>query len=637
MKNVCLTCAFVFGIVVGGDIAQGADEADEIKGIQALINQGKADEAEAAFQATLKKFPNSDDVKELHWHLKLMHSGRNNRAMADHGLAFIQYQLDRMEQGKSIGWIASAIGNTCNAFQSLGQVDEGLAQYDRVAAALEAKIKTKPTPELIAVLYDVRDRKILRLSDAGQRDEADKLLQLQFASARQDFAARPNDAAAAARLADLLRTEAFVLQKSAPEQAGAAYDRFLQFVGEQARRFPHHRNLVVDYIQGHYGSSRSNRYSQSSAAEIEKLLDGLQEARAFMNTLDPQEEDIKRSLAHIRQAIPSVEQSMIVALASKGKADHASRLLAPRLAAAEREFQADAENAFAAVHLARMKFASAEISRLMPEPNAEALRRELVEFAAAQWKRYPENSRLFDMVCDGYLLGIDDLIATNPNEAERRLESLKEFLKSVKATDAEERKLTRDEESINHRVRYQMRSFANYEREIARARRHLALVGKPALALDVAAWINGTPLSDSDLKGKVVLLDFWAVWCGPCIGTFPHLRDWHENYADKGLVILGVTEHYEYDWDADEKRSKKSDGFKPDQENAALQKFAEHYRLKHRLAVTPPDSEFSESYGVTGIPHVVLIDRSGSIRLIRVGNTEENARDIEAMINKLLE
>ena len=84
---------------------------------------------------------------------------------------------------------------------------------------------------------------------------------------------------------------------------------------------------------------------------------------------------------------------------------------------------------------------------------------------------------------------------------------------------------------------------------IERAKRLAALVGKDATPLEAEAWVNGTPLADADLKGKVVLLDFWAVWCGPCIATFPHLREWQEKYADKGLVIVGLTDYYNFTWD----------------------------------------------------------------------------------------
>ena len=53
-------------------------------------------------------------------------------------------------------------------------------------------------------------------------------------------------------------------------------------------------------------------------------------------------------------------------------------------------------------------------------------------------------------------------------------------------------------------------------------------------------WINSAPLKLSDLKGKVVLVDFWTYTCVNCIRTFPYLKDWHAKYADAGLVILGV-------------------------------------------------------------------------------------------------
>ena len=76
------------------------------------------------------------------------------------------------------------------------------------------------------------------------------------------------------------------------------------------------------------------------------------------------------------------------------------------------------------------------------------------------------------------------------------------------------------------------------------------LIGKPAPDFAGDFAINGKPTKISALKGKVGLLDFWAVWCGPCIGAFPHLRELNDKYKDKGLEVVGVTWYQEkYDFD----------------------------------------------------------------------------------------
>lgn len=73
------------------------------------------------------------------------------------------------------------------------------------------------------------------------------------------------------------------------------------------------------------------------------------------------------------------------------------------------------------------------------------------------------------------------------------------------------------------------------------ASRIASLVGKPAPELDhVKAWKNSPPVRLADLRGKVVLLDFWGTWCGPCIGAMPELMATYDRYKDKGLVVIAI-------------------------------------------------------------------------------------------------
>ena len=69
---------------------------------------------------------------------------------------------------------------------------------------------------------------------------------------------------------------------------------------------------------------------------------------------------------------------------------------------------------------------------------------------------------------------------------------------------------------------------------------HAALEGKPMPTLaELSGWINGE-VKAADLKGKVVLVDFYATWCGPCMAAIPHNNELLKQYKDKGLVIVGV-------------------------------------------------------------------------------------------------
>lgn len=65
-------------------------------------------------------------------------------------------------------------------------------------------------------------------------------------------------------------------------------------------------------------------------------------------------------------------------------------------------------------------------------------------------------------------------------------------------------------------------------------------IGSQAPALSVTKWVKGEPVAALE-KGKVYLVEFWATWCAPCIGSMPHLTELQAKYADRGLVVIGVT------------------------------------------------------------------------------------------------
>jgi thiol-disulfide isomerase/thioredoxin len=165
----------------------------------------------------------------------------------------------------------------------------------------------------------------------------------------------------------------------------------------------------------------------------------------------------------------------------------------------------------------------------------------------------------------------------------------------------------------------------------------LKLVGTEAPDYEAISFVGMEPASLADLKGKVVLLDFWAVWCGPCIATFPHLRDWHDLYSDKGFIILGITSDQGYTWDESNQRAVRGTDVSHDEELKMLASFRNHYELKHGFVITPKGGEYNRSLGVSGIPQAVLLDKQGKIRMIKVGSGESNARALESEIQKLLQ
>ncbi len=168
-----------------------------------------------------------------------------------------------------------------------------------------------------------------------------------------------------------------------------------------------------------------------------------------------------------------------------------------------------------------------------------------------------------------------------------------------------------------------------------------ALLGKPAPEITGDFALNGRPASLKDLKGKVVVLDFWAVWCGYCYDTFPHLREWHKEHQDKGLEVIGLTSYYQQvDFNHQTGRGQRiEEAMSKDQEQMMLRRLANHHQLGYRIQAA--DSEvwgtITQKYAIGGFPTVVVIDRQGVVQLVAVGSGQDNARMVREKIKELLD
>jgi thiol-disulfide isomerase/thioredoxin len=145
--------------------------------------------------------------------------------------------------------------------------------------------------------------------------------------------------------------------------------------------------------------------------------------------------------------------------------------------------------------------------------------------------------------------------------------------------------------------------------------------------LSAEKWIEQEPKKLTDLRGQVVLIDFWATWCGPCRYTLPNLARWHNAYSSKGLVILGVTKYYGHG--AGEALTK-------DEEAVYLRDFRKLHRLPYGFVVSEGDAN-DFNYGVSSIPTSFLIDRKGVLRYISFGASEDEIQVLGEQIKKLVE
>lgn len=137
-------------------------------------------------------------------------------------------------------------------------------------------------------------------------------------------------------------------------------------------------------------------------------------------------------------------------------------------------------------------------------------------------------------------------------------------------------------------------------------------IGNRAIDFELQT-LDGKTVKLSDYRGKPVLLNFWATWCGPCRFEMPFLQQINDSYAAKGLVMLAV--------DIDES---------PD----TVKKFMADFNLS---LTVPMDTgkKISKAYSITGIPTTFLIDKNGIIRQKIVGAFPDKAT-IENELKKII-
>ncbi len=140
-------------------------------------------------------------------------------------------------------------------------------------------------------------------------------------------------------------------------------------------------------------------------------------------------------------------------------------------------------------------------------------------------------------------------------------------------------------------------------------------VGDPMPAYP-APMLDGKPLDlGAEQKGKVVLLNVWATWCGPCRGEIPLLRKINQTYKPRGFEVLGVS--------VDESGA---DGVK---------QFANEQKIDYPIAVDP-DGKIANLLQTTVLPTSVLIDRNGKIVWRQIGALDENDTTLQDAVEKAL-
>lgn len=138
-----------------------------------------------------------------------------------------------------------------------------------------------------------------------------------------------------------------------------------------------------------------------------------------------------------------------------------------------------------------------------------------------------------------------------------------------------------------------------------------------AIATAEIKMIDGTSFKMTDKKGKVVLLNLWATWCGPCREEMPELVAMHEKYKDKGFEVIGL--------DSDDSETAEQ-----------IQDFGKEMKLTYPLGFADPElfKQFVRISGLSGIPQSILVNREGKMTGVFTGGGEKVLSKMKETVEK---
>lgn len=140
--------------------------------------------------------------------------------------------------------------------------------------------------------------------------------------------------------------------------------------------------------------------------------------------------------------------------------------------------------------------------------------------------------------------------------------------------------------------------------------------GQAMPSCKLASLADNATTDLDQLKGKILYVDFWASWCGPCAKSFPFMNEMHQQLKDKGLEIIGVN--------LDEN---------PEDAKEFLTKYPAEFTV---MADASQDKKCAQDFAVKAMPSSYIIDQNGKVHHVHLGFKPGEAEEVRQMVEKLL-